>query len=105
MSHFAPCLITELTSLTHSLTGLYFSNQVVSRQETEEQYTDLVQNWKSRMCYVMLAHHVFSGPINHSGYGCADHFLENDTIHHSFEVLAELMNATETQNLICDVGM
>ena len=40
-----------------------------------------------------------------SGYGCADHFLENDTIQHSFEVLAELMTASETQDLLCDVGM
>lgn len=39
------------------------------------------------------------------GYGCEDHFLENDTITHSWEVLGELMKSVETENMICDFGM
>ncbi|XP_060569113.1 glutamine-dependent NAD(+) synthetase-like isoform X2 [Ruditapes philippinarum] len=39
------------------------------------------------------------------GYGCADHFHENDTFLHSWQVLAELLVAPECQNIICDVGM
>ena len=39
------------------------------------------------------------------GYGCEDHFLENDTLTHSWEVLAELIKSPDTEGLICDVGM
>ena len=40
-----------------------------------------------------------------SGYGCGDHFQESDTLLHSWQVLAELLQAPETQNIVCDVGM
>ncbi|KAJ3260780.1 glutamine-dependent NAD(+) synthetase [Boothiomyces macroporosus] len=40
-----------------------------------------------------------------TGYGCNDHFLEQDTITHSFEVLAELLQSPECQNILGDVGM
>eukprot|EP00286_Rhodomonas_abbreviata_P014378 CAMPEP_0181324100 /NCGR_PEP_ID=MMETSP1101-20121128/20164_1 /TAXON_ID=46948 /ORGANISM="Rhodomonas abbreviata, Strain Caron Lab Isolate" /LENGTH=779 /DNA_ID=CAMNT_0023432223 /DNA_START=72 /DNA_END=2411 /DNA_ORIENTATION=+ len=39
------------------------------------------------------------------GYGCEDHFLEDDTIQHSWEVLAELLKGDETKDLLCDFGM
>ena len=39
------------------------------------------------------------------GYGCADHFQESDTLLHSWQVLAELLRAKETQDIVCDVGM
>ena len=40
-----------------------------------------------------------------SGYGCGDHFQESDTLLHSWQVLAELLQAPETQGIVCDVGM
>ncbi|XP_042271924.1 glutamine-dependent NAD(+) synthetase isoform X1 [Thunnus maccoyii] len=40
-----------------------------------------------------------------SGYGCADHFYESDTLLHSFEVLRKLLESPITQDIICDVGM
>ena len=40
-----------------------------------------------------------------SGYGCNDHFMEIDTITHSFEILFKLMSSKETFNIIGDVGM
>lgn len=39
------------------------------------------------------------------GYGCADHYLESDTVLHSFQMLAELLAAPTTEDIICDVGM
>nr|XP_033784650.1 glutamine-dependent NAD(+) synthetase isoform X2 [Geotrypetes seraphini] len=39
------------------------------------------------------------------GYGCADHFYESDTLLHSFQVLAKLLDSPVTQDIICDVGM
>ena len=39
------------------------------------------------------------------GYGCEDHFLESDTIIHSWEVLASLINSGCTDSLLCDFGM
>lgn len=41
----------------------------------------------------------------HSGYGCADHFYESDTLLHSFQVLRKLLESPITQDIICDVGM
>lgn len=39
------------------------------------------------------------------GYGCEDHFLEQDTIEHSWECLAELLRGGHTDGIVCDVGM
>ncbi|KAK0117771.1 glutamine-dependent NAD(+) synthetase [Cadophora gregata] len=39
------------------------------------------------------------------GYGCLDHFLEDDTILHSWECLSQLMQRPECQDLLIDVGM
>ncbi|KAH9479450.1 glutamine-dependent NAD(+) synthetase [Psilocybe cubensis] len=39
------------------------------------------------------------------GYGCLDHFLEGDTILHSWEVLAKILSSEETMGIICDIGM
>lgn len=41
----------------------------------------------------------------YSGYGCADHFYESDTLLHSFEVLRKLLESPVTEDIICDVGM
>jgi NAD+ synthase (glutamine-hydrolysing) len=39
------------------------------------------------------------------GYGCLDHFLEGDTVLHSWEVLAKLLSNKEAMGILCDVGM
>uniref|UniRef100_A0A8C0XWI1 Glutamine-dependent NAD(+) synthetase n=1 Tax=Castor canadensis TaxID=51338 RepID=A0A8C0XWI1_CASCN len=39
------------------------------------------------------------------GYGCWDHHYESDTLLHSIQVLAELLESPITQDIICDVGM
>ncbi|GBF95639.1 glutamine-dependent NAD(+) synthetase [Raphidocelis subcapitata] len=39
------------------------------------------------------------------GYGCEDHFLELDTVEHSWEALGELLSGGHTRGLLCDVGM
>lgn len=62
-------------------------------------------------------------PRSVSGYGCMDHFLEGsvepthigylrltyrvtgDTVLHSWEVLAKILQSEEAQGIICDVGM
>lgn len=40
-----------------------------------------------------------------SGYTCEDHFLESDTILHSWEVLLALLISPTCQDIIVDVGM
>ncbi|CED83047.1 glutamine-dependent nad synthetase with gat domain-containing protein [Phaffia rhodozyma] len=40
-----------------------------------------------------------------SGYGCLDHFLEGDTMMHSWEVLADIIDSEDAQDIVCDVGM
>ncbi|KAM6158912.1 glutamine-dependent NAD(+) synthetase [Rhynchocyon petersi] len=39
------------------------------------------------------------------GYGCWDHYYESDTLLHSLEVLAALLESPVTRDIICDVGM
>jgi NAD+ synthase (glutamine-hydrolysing) len=39
------------------------------------------------------------------GYGCEDSFLEEDTILHSWECLAEILKSDLTDGIICDIGM
>lgn len=40
-----------------------------------------------------------------SGYSCEDHFMELDTIKHSWEVLSEIIKEGHTKDLLCDIGM
>lgn len=57
-----------------------------------------------------------------SGYGCLDHFLERkcncsmdsfleeltllgDTMLHSWEVLAKILQSEEAKGIVCDIGM
>ena len=40
-----------------------------------------------------------------SGYGCEDHFLEQDTFLHSWECLAEILKGDLTAGMLCDIGM
>nr|KAF6275495.1 NAD synthetase 1 [Myotis myotis] len=39
------------------------------------------------------------------GYGCWDHYYESDTLLHSLQVLAALLESPVTQDILCDVGM
>ncbi|KAF8433258.1 hypothetical protein L210DRAFT_3623180 [Boletus edulis BED1] len=39
------------------------------------------------------------------GYGCYDHFLEGDTVLHSWEVLAKILADEDTMGIVCDIGM
>nr|XP_056707003.1 glutamine-dependent NAD(+) synthetase isoform X4 [Euleptes europaea] len=39
------------------------------------------------------------------GYGCSDHYFESDTLLHSFQALAKLLESPVTQDIICDVGI
>ncbi|KAL5512968.1 QNS1 [Sanghuangporus vaninii] len=39
------------------------------------------------------------------GYGCLDHFLEGDTVLHSWEILAKLLQSDVATDILCDVGM
>ncbi|KAG8522567.1 LOW QUALITY PROTEIN: Glutamine-dependent NAD(+) synthetase, partial [Galemys pyrenaicus] len=40
-----------------------------------------------------------------SGYGCWDHYYESDTLLHSLQALAALLDSPVTRDIICDVGM
>ncbi|KAK3246447.1 Glutamine-dependent NAD(+) synthetase [Cymbomonas tetramitiformis] len=39
------------------------------------------------------------------GYGCEDHFLEEDTIEHSWESLVKILEGDLTKDIVCDIGM
>lgn len=39
------------------------------------------------------------------GYGCEDHFLEQDTFDHCWESLAQLLDEGASDGLLCDFGM
>lgn len=39
------------------------------------------------------------------GYGCQDAFLEGDTLRHSWECLADILQSDLTDGILCDIGM
>lgn len=39
------------------------------------------------------------------GYGCEDHFMEIDTVEHSWEVLIQLLEDKACRDIVCDLGM
>ena len=39
------------------------------------------------------------------GYSCEDHFLELDTLRHSWESLAHILKGKYTDGILCDIGM
>ncbi|KAK8928796.1 hypothetical protein KSP39_PZI017536 [Platanthera zijinensis] len=40
-----------------------------------------------------------------TGYGCEDHFLEQDTVTHAWECLKDLLSGDWTENILCSIGM
>ncbi|SCV05037.1 LANO_0G17106g1_1 [Lachancea nothofagi CBS 11611] len=40
-----------------------------------------------------------------TGYGCLDHFLENDLYLHSWEMYAQIVRSPETHGILLDIGM
>lgn len=40
-----------------------------------------------------------------TGYGCEDHFLEQDTITHAWECLKDLLSGHWTEHILCSIGM
>ena len=47
-----------------------------------------------------------TGPeLEVSGYGCEDHFLEEDTIKHCWESIHALLTSDATDDMLVDVGM
>ncbi len=40
-----------------------------------------------------------------TGYSCEDHFLEQDTLRHSWEALACILAGGYTDGILCDIGM
>jgi len=35
-----------------------------------------------------------------SGYGCADHFAEYDTIYHSWDIIKDILRSGITENIV-----
>lgn len=47
-----------------------------------------------------------TGPeLEITGYGCLDHFLENDTYLHSWEMYQQILNHKDSQGIFLDIGM
>ncbi|RLN33549.1 hypothetical protein C2845_PM03G25890 [Panicum miliaceum] len=40
-----------------------------------------------------------------TGYGCEDHFLEQDTTAHAWECLKDILTGDYTDNILCSIGM
>ncbi|KAL4445070.1 hypothetical protein ABPG74_018798 [Tetrahymena malaccensis] len=59
-----------------------------------------IKQAKAQGCTIRL------GPeLEVTGYSCEDHFLETDTITHSWEVLAEILDSDITNGILCAIGM
>ncbi|KAJ6820440.1 glutamine-dependent NAD(+) synthetase isoform X1 [Iris pallida] len=40
-----------------------------------------------------------------TGYGCEDHFLEQDTVAHAWECLKDILSGDWTDSILCSIGM
>eukprot|EP00828_Plagiopyla_frontata_P023778 TRINITY_DN3038_c0_g1_i1.p1 TRINITY_DN3038_c0_g1~~TRINITY_DN3038_c0_g1_i1.p1 ORF type:complete len:691 (+),score=93.39 TRINITY_DN3038_c0_g1_i1:62-2134(+) len=59
-----------------------------------------IKQAKQQCCSIRL------GPeLEIPGYGCEDHFLEIDTILHSWQILSHILQEDYTDNLLCAFGM
>jgi NAD+ synthase (glutamine-hydrolysing) len=52
-----------------------------------------------------IARYCTTPELSLPGYGCLDHFLEQDTVEHSWEVLSELLLDRQLDGILYDVGM
>ena len=71
---------------------------------THETYTDLVQA-SVKIAKSAGARYATTPELSIPGYGLLDHFLEQDTIRHCWEVLAQLLTDRELDDILVDVGM
>ena len=66
----------------------------------KERILESIRIAKSMGCTIRL------GPeLEIPGYGCEDHFLELDTVNHSWEILAEILSTDLTDDILCSFGM
>ena len=66
----------------------------------KERIMESIQIAKKMGCSIRL------GPeLEITGYGCEDHFLELDTVNHSWEILAEILETDVTNDILCSIGM
>jgi len=71
---------------------------------------DFVHNWDNIMDSIRTAKlkgaWLRVGPeLEVAGYMCEDHFLEPDTVLHSWQVMKEILESDVTDGIICDIGM
>ena len=71
---------------------------------THETYIDLVQA-SVKIAKSAGARYATTPELSIPGYGLLDHFLEQDTIRHCWEVLAQLLTDRELDDILVDVGM
>lgn len=66
----------------------------------KQRIIESIQIAKRNHCTIRL------GPeLEITGYNCEDHFLEIDTVNHSWEILAEILSSDLTNDIICCIGM
>ena len=65
-----------------------------------ERVKDSIIECKKRGCVLRV------GPeLEITGYGCQDHFLEQDTFMHAWQSLANIIESNITENILCSIGM
>ena len=66
----------------------------------KQRIMESIQTAKSQGCTIRL------GPeLEITGYNCEDHFLEIDTVNHSWEILADILASDLTNDILCSLGM
>ncbi|CAK8690570.1 unnamed protein product [Clavelina lepadiformis] len=71
---------------------------------------DFEGNYERIVKSIKLAHangaaYRLGSELEITGYGSEDHYYESDTLLHSWQVLAKLLQMKESKTMICDVGM
>ena len=93
MNHLYPSRYAKLATCNMSQWALDFSGN-------KERIIKSIRMAKDQGCGLRLG-----SELEITGYSCEDHFLEIDTVNHSWEILAEILATDATKNIICCVGM
>ncbi|EMP28143.1 Glutamine-dependent NAD(+) synthetase [Chelonia mydas] len=91
-------MLTSLANASHLAIELFLTIQSDSEGSDDIDSSIEIAKYKG-------ARYRLGPELEICGYGCSDHYYESDTLLHSFEVLAKLLESPATQDIICDVGI
>lgn len=68
-------------------------------KSNRDRIIESIKRCKEKECVIRIGNE-----LEVPGYMCEDHFKENDTIVHSWQVIGEILKSEITQGIVCFIG-